>query len=104
MSILDPSNTTKAVLLVRGFTRIITWLTLFSRYLSLKGSKGTDSLKKTSYIRKQNQYNSPIENVLDILTAIRSHISKQEKAFIEDLSYVIKVITSNKLYEKPEYI
>jgi hypothetical protein len=51
-----------------------------------------------------DKFKSPIENVLDILQGIKRRIKKNERQYINDLNYVIRMITGNKLYEKPDYI
>ena len=43
--------------------------------------------------------NSPLENVIRILTELVAQVDSSESAIITDLNYCIKAITSNQLYE-----
>jgi len=43
--------------------------------------------------------NQPLDQVIKILTSLRDSVDRSERTLIEDISYCLKVISSNQLYE-----
>jgi hypothetical protein len=103
LDIFSSSQSLKAFLKLRAVFRLLRVFLLIRKLNALRRISETGKRRRVvqpfTTNTKGYDMNSPLENVIRILTELVGQIDSSESAIITDLNYCIKAINSNQLYE-----